>query len=84
LAHLLIHYNAERATHHRRWEVAMAEWSGTVRLVWGLDDPVSGRYVLEQATKLLPNVVVTELTGVGHFPQSEAAQAVAAAVRTSG
>lgn len=81
LAHLLIRYNAERATHHRRWERALAGWDGPLQLVWGLDDPVSGRHVLEQATRVLPRAEVTKLEGVGHYPQSEAPQAVAAAVR---
>jgi pimeloyl-ACP methyl ester carboxylesterase len=81
LAHLLIRYNAERAVHHRRWERALADWDGPLRLVWGLDDPVSGRHVLDEAVKLLPNAEVTALDGVGHYPQSEAPQAVADAVR---
>jgi pimeloyl-ACP methyl ester carboxylesterase len=81
LSHLLIKYNAERAIHHRRWETALANWTGPLHLVWGLDDPVSGRHVLEQATKVLPHAAVTELAGVGHYPQSEAPQAVIAAVR---
>ncbi|CAN5724470.1 alpha/beta hydrolase [soil metagenome] len=81
LAHLHIQYNAERAMHHRRWETALANWTGPVRLVWGLDDPVSGRRVLDEAKILLPNAEVTELAGVGHFPQSEAPQAVSAAIR---
>jgi pimeloyl-ACP methyl ester carboxylesterase len=81
LAHLHIRYNAERAAHHRRWEKALADWDGPLHLVWGLDDPVSGRHVLEQATAVLPRAHVTELDGVGHYPQSEAPQAVAAAVR---
>jgi pimeloyl-ACP methyl ester carboxylesterase len=81
LWHLLIKYNAERATHHRRWEAALANWDGPLHLVWGLDDPVSGRHVLEQAVKVLPGATLTELAGVGHYPQSEAPQAVAAAVR---
>lgn len=84
LAHLLIKYNAERAAHHRRWEAALADWAGPLHLVWGLDDPVSGRHVLEQAVKVLPHATVTELPGVGHYPQSEAAPAVAAAVRAGG
>ena len=46
-----------------------------------IDDPVSGRHVLELAVKIMPDAVVTELAGVGHFPSSEAPQAVAAAVR---
>jgi pimeloyl-ACP methyl ester carboxylesterase len=81
LAHLHIKYNAERAQHHRRWESALASWDGPLRLVWGLEDPVSGRHVLEKATVLLPRAEVTELPGTGHFPQHEAPQAVAAAIR---
>jgi pimeloyl-ACP methyl ester carboxylesterase len=84
LWHLLIKYNAERPIHHRRWEEALANWNGPLHLVWGLDDPVSGRHVLEQATRVLPHATVTELAGVGHFPQSEAPQDVAAAVRMRG
>ena len=53
-----------------------------LHLIWGLDDPVSGRHVLEQATRILPRAVVTELDGVGHFPQAEAPEAVATAIRT--
>ena len=83
LAHLHIRYNAERVAHHHRWERALADWDGPLQLVWGLDDPVSGRHVLEQATAVLPRAEVTELDGVGHYPQSEAPQAVAAAVRRS-
>lgn len=84
LAYRHIRYNAERAAHHRRWEKALADWDGPLHLVWGLDDPVSGRHVLEAATKVLPRAVVTELPGVGHYPQSEAPAAVAAAVRMLG
>jgi pimeloyl-ACP methyl ester carboxylesterase len=72
LWHLLIRYNAERAIHHGRWEAALANWDGPLHLVWGLEDPVSGRHVLEQAVNVLPNATVTELAGVGHFPPSEA------------
>jgi pimeloyl-ACP methyl ester carboxylesterase len=82
LWHLLIKYNAERQIHHRRWEAALASWDGPLHLVWGPDDPVSGRHVLQQAVKVLPQATVTELAGVGHYPQSDAPQAVAAAVRT--
>jgi pimeloyl-ACP methyl ester carboxylesterase len=81
LSHLLIKYNAERAIHHQRWESALAGWPRPLHLVWGLADPVSGGHVLEQAVKVLPRAVVTGLPGVGHYPSSEAPQAVAAAVR---
>ncbi len=81
LAHLLIRYNRERARHHARWEAAFATWDGPLHLVWGLSDPVSGQHVLREATRRLPHARVTELDGVGHFPQSEAAADVAAAIR---
>jgi pimeloyl-ACP methyl ester carboxylesterase len=81
LSHRLIRYNAERSVHHRRWEKALADWNGPLHLVWGPDDPVSGRHVLKQATAVLRRAKVTELVGVGHYPQSEAPQAVAAAIR---
>ncbi|MGO8767535.1 MAG: alpha/beta fold hydrolase [Mycobacterium sp.] len=81
LAHLHIRYNAERAAHHRRWERALTDWDGPLRLVWGLDDPVSGRHVLEKAITVLPHAEVSELPGIGHYPQSEAPQAVSAAAR---
>jgi pimeloyl-ACP methyl ester carboxylesterase len=81
LAHLHIRYNSERARHHGRWEAALAAWEGPLNLIWGLDDPVSGRHVLELATQVLPRAVVTKLEGVGHFPQVEASEAVATAIR---
>jgi len=83
LAHLLVRYNAERAEHHSRWEAAIARWDGPLHLVWGLADPVSGRHVLDQAKSVLPHARITALEGIGHFPQSEAPQAVAAAIRTA-
>lgn len=83
LAHLLIRYNTERASHHGRWEAALAAWDRPLRLIWGLSDPVSGQHVLREATRLLPHARVTELVGVGHFPQTEAPDAVAAAIRSS-
>ncbi|MCV7344294.1 alpha/beta fold hydrolase [Mycolicibacterium rhodesiae] len=83
LAHLLIRYNTERARHHRRWEAALAAWDRPLHLVWGLSDPVSGQHVLWEATRLLPQATITELAGVGHFPQTEAPDAVVAALRSS-
>ncbi len=81
LAHLHIKYNTERAQHHRRWEVALASWRRPLHLVWGLEDPVSGRHVLEAAVSAYPHAQVTELAGVGHYPQSEAARTVADVIR---
>lgn len=82
LAHLHIQYNSERARHHARWEKALEAWEGPLNLVWGLEDPVSGRHVLELASQKLPRAVVTKLDGIGHYPQVEAPEAVIAAIRS--
>ena len=81
LAHRLIGYNAERAKHHTRWEAALAAYDGPLHLVWGMDDPVSGRHVLTPARSAYPRAQVTELDRVGHFPMSEAPARAAAAIR---
>lgn len=81
LAHRHIRYNAERAAHHRRWEEALFGFDGPMQLIWGMADPVSGGHVLELARPRLLGARAVELEGVGHFPQSEAPDEVAAAIR---
>ncbi|CAG9946185.1 unnamed protein product [Clonostachys rosea f. rosea IK726] len=81
LAHLLIGYNNERGVHHKRWEAALSGWNGPLQLIWGLDDPVSGKHVLEEAKKGLLDASIVELEGVGHYPQVEAPEKVAGAIR---
>jgi pimeloyl-ACP methyl ester carboxylesterase len=82
LAHRLIRYNAERELHHRRWEAALQGWQGPLTLVRGQADPVSGRHVLERAREVFPQATVVALPDVGYFPQSEAPEAVASAIRS--
>lgn len=84
LSHRHIRYNSERARDHGRWESALAEYDGPLQFIWGLDDPVSGKHVLDRARELLPQAIVVELQGVGHFPQSEASHAVSSAIRNFG
>lgn len=81
LAHRLLRYNLERAVHHKAWEAALAAFRQPFALVWGEVDPVSGLHVLESARLAYPQAQVTALADVGHYPQSEAPEAVAAVVR---
>jgi pimeloyl-ACP methyl ester carboxylesterase len=78
LAHKLMHYIPERSRHATRWEAALAAYPGPLALIWGLADPVSGEAVLRAAEKAYPSARVTALPGVGHWPQLEAPEAVAA------
>lgn len=49
-------------------------------LVWGLRDPAFGETALERWRKLWPEARVRRLETVGHFPQEEAPEVVAAEV----
>jgi len=79
LAHRLLQYIPERRKHRDRWLHAMQTTRLPMRLINGLDDPVSGRHALERYRELIPNADVVELEGIGHYPQIEAPGAVLAA-----
>ena len=83
LAPRLLRYIDERREHAARWTAALEGFSGPTLFVWGPADPVSGAHVLARIRQRLPHATVTELTGpppVGHYPQVEAPQEVAAAL----
>ena len=72
-----IAYMAERERYTERWHGAVRDWPGPLSLVWGLDDPVATPYVLAGLRELRPHVPVTELPGVGHYPQLEVPERLA-------
>jgi pimeloyl-ACP methyl ester carboxylesterase len=76
----LIGYMAERRRFRERWVGALQQTKAPLRLVCGLDDPVSGAHMVARYRELVPRPDVVELPGVGHYPQLEAPSAVTAAV----
>jgi pimeloyl-ACP methyl ester carboxylesterase len=80
LAHRLVSYLEERARFAARWHGAIREWPGPLRLAWGLRDPVATPAVLAGLCELRPGAPVTELPGLGHYPQIEQPDAIVAAV----
>lgn len=72
----LIGYMAERRRHRERWVGAVVDAAMPgrvpVRLINGLDDPISGAHMVARYRELVPNPDVVELPGVGHYPQLEA------------
>jgi pimeloyl-ACP methyl ester carboxylesterase len=79
LAHRLLQYIPERRQHRDHWLKAMQSTRVPMRLIDGVDDPVSGRHLLERYRELIPDADVVELEGIGHYPQIEAPGAVLAA-----
>lgn len=80
IAHRTIHYMSERERLIERWHGAIRDWPGALSFAWGLEDPVATTNVLDGLRELRPEAPVTELPGLGHYPQLEDPAAVAPVV----
>lgn len=77
----LIRYMEERRRRRERWVGALRDTSVPVRLIDGTADPVSGGHMVARYRELIENADVVTLDGVGHYPQTEAPDAVIEAAR---
>jgi pimeloyl-ACP methyl ester carboxylesterase len=80
ILHLLIAYVTDRRQHADRWIAALERSDVPRSFVWGMLDPVSGAHVAERIRERLPDAPLLALDDVGHWPQLEAPQRVAAAL----
>jgi pimeloyl-ACP methyl ester carboxylesterase len=80
----LIYYNHERVKppFSERWHEALRAWPGNMSLGWASRDPICTEAVLQAVIALRPNVPVTRLPELGHYPQIEDPDAVAEIIRT--
>jgi pimeloyl-ACP methyl ester carboxylesterase len=78
--HRLIGYMQERRDHRSRWVGAMQRTRVPLRVVDGLDDPISGAHMLARYRDVVPDADCVELRGVGHYPQLEDPAGVIAAL----
>ena len=74
--HLLIRYMAERVQYRERWVGALQKATIPLCFINGVADPISGQHMADRYRELIPNPVVIELKGIGHFPLIEASEAV--------
>jgi pimeloyl-ACP methyl ester carboxylesterase len=77
--HRLIRYIPERRRQRERWLRAMQVTTLPLKLIDGCADPISGGHMVARYRDLVPRADVTELPGIGHYPQVEAPEAVLAA-----
>jgi pimeloyl-ACP methyl ester carboxylesterase len=80
IAHRLIRYIADRATHGERWIAALESTDVPLAFVWGMLDPVSGAHIADRIRERLPDATFTALEDVGHWPALEVPARVADAV----
>ena len=71
LGHRLISYMDEREAKAERWHGALREWPKPLHLAWGMEDPVATLRVLDGVRALRPAAPLTQLDGLGHYPQIE-------------
>jgi len=76
ISHLLIRYIIERKQNRERWVAALQKASCPLRLIDGVDDPVSGAHMVARYKELIPKADVEEISGCGHYPQLEAPEKV--------
>lgn len=71
IAHKLIQYIRERKTKRMRWLTALQQASCPLALIAGVDDPVSGKHMVDRYRELVPQSQVWEMERCGHYPQLE-------------
>jgi pimeloyl-ACP methyl ester carboxylesterase len=69
-------YIAERRANRSRWVGALQNTAVPLQLINGNADPVSGAHMVQRYRELVPSPNVTDLPGIGHYPQFEAPEAV--------
>jgi pimeloyl-ACP methyl ester carboxylesterase len=69
-------YRLERRSNRVRWVGALQTATVPLRLVVGTEDPIAGAAMADRYRQLVPQAEVTELPGVGHYPQIEAPEQV--------
>ena len=83
IAHLTIHYMAERERFTERWHGAIRDWPGPLTLAWGMLDPVACTEVLDGLRTLRPGVETIELPDAAHYPQVERPDLISSALDTA-
>ena len=76
--HKLLHYIADRRAHEARWVGALRGAEDRVGLINGALDPVSGKHAYDKWRKVVPGARHHLIETVGHYPQVEAPDEVAA------
>lgn len=81
IIHKLLHYIADRKHNRNRWVNALIEPPMPVKMINGLQDPVSGKHLVDAYRQLVKKPNIVELPHCGHYPQVESPTEVAIAIK---
>lgn len=71
IIHKLIQYLPESRSNRDRWVSALENVDLPLKLIIGMNDPVSGHLMVEGLYEIIPDSNITCLDGIGHYPQIE-------------
>lgn len=77
IMHRLIGYMTQRRKNRTRWVGALQRTRVPLKLINGAVDPISGAHMVVRYRELIAAPDVSELPGIGHYPQVEAPDSVA-------
>ena len=80
IGHRLIRYIPDRRRNRDRWVGALEHTTVPRHFIWGELDPVSGAHMADGIEAGIPGADILRLADVGHWPQLEAPEVVAAQV----
>jgi pimeloyl-ACP methyl ester carboxylesterase len=80
ISYRLIRYLVDRQDNAERWVGALETTDVPLGFVWGMLDPISGAHMAERIRERRPDAGFLALDDVGHWPQLEAPERVAAAL----
>jgi pimeloyl-ACP methyl ester carboxylesterase len=72
----LIQYMAERRTFRERWVQPLVSKVVPIRLINGMEDPISGKHAADRFAEIIPDADVVYLENSGHYPHVETPDAV--------
>lgn len=67
----LIRYIEERRTYRERWVMPLEKAVIPIRLINGIEDPVSGKHAADRFAEVVPHADIILLENTGHYPHVE-------------
>ncbi|MFT5771896.1 MAG: pimeloyl-ACP methyl ester carboxylesterase [Algoriphagus sp.] len=67
----LIRYITERRIYRERWIAPLVDAVVPIRLINGIEDPISGKHAADHFAKVIPNADIIFLENSGHYPHVE-------------
>lgn len=67
----LIKYMEERRTYRKRWVDPLTEKIVPIRMINGVDDPISGGHAADRFAEVVPDADIVRIRNSGHYPHVE-------------